>query len=334
MAPPWLSMRERFIFLAVLVAAAGLGALLVFPRARDAPEPPPPSQPPIDASLPDAAPSAVVDAGPAPPPPLPDYVRINPESAAACGAGMVLVDGIYCPYVGHTCTKFLYEERDVCDRYAPDVLCEGRLLHRRYCMDVFEYPNVEGVVPAVMVDWNDARRACAVEGKRLCTTEEWEFACEGPEMWPYPYGIDRDSTACNIDRVYTLPEMEAFSDPWKISAEVDRLDKRVPSGSRPRCISPFGVRDMTGNVDEWVDNPKGKVEDKPYRSTLKGGYWGSIRARCRPQTSSHNEWFSFYQVGFRCCKDTAGSAPVEPAAREIHIPRKQRMAEPPRRPTP
>ena len=154
MAPPWLSMRERFIFLAVLVAAAGLGALLVFPRARDAPEPPPSSQPPIDAALPDAAPSAVIDAGPAPPPPLPDYVRINPESAAACGAGMVLVDGIYCPYVGHTCTKYLYEERDVCDRYAPDVLCEGRLLHRRYCMDVFEYPNVEGVVPSPLTQEN------------------------------------------------------------------------------------------------------------------------------------------------------------------------------------
>ena len=46
-------------------------------------------------------------------------------------------------------------------------------------------------------------------------------------------------------------------------------------------------------------------------------------------TSSHNEWFSFYQVGFRCCKDAKGSAPVEPAAREVYIPRKQRMADPP-----
>jgi hypothetical protein len=327
-------MRERLLLLAVLAAAAGLGALLVFPHARKETAPPPEPAPRTELPPPSAAPTAPPDAGPPKPPPLPDYVRVNPESAAVCGEGMLLVDGIYCPYVGHTCTKFLIEERDVCDRYAPDVLCEGRLLHRRYCMDQFEYPNLEGVVPAVEVDWNDARRACAVEGKRLCSTEEWEFACEGPQMWPYPYGIDRDPTACNIDRVYTFPEMEAFSDPWKISAEVERLDKRVPSGSRARCVSPFGVRDMTGNVDEWVDNPKGKIDDKPYRSTLKGGYWGPIRARCRPQTSSHNEWFAFYQVGFRCCKDAGGSAPVEPAAREVYIPKRQRMPEPPPRPAP
>jgi formylglycine-generating enzyme len=333
-------MRERLLFLAVLVAAAGFGALLVFPKARE------PQSPPLPTSLPETVPlptakgaatasssSSAPDSGPPKPPPLPEYVRVHPESKAVCGDGMVLVDGIYCPYVGHACTKYLIEERDVCDRYAPDVLCEGRLLHRRYCMDVFEYPNVEGMIPAVMVDWNDARRACAVEGKRLCTPEEWELACEGPQMWPYPYGINRDDTACNIDREYTFPEMEAFSDPWKISGEVERLDKRVPSGSMARCISPFGVRDMTGNVDEWVDNPKGKVDDKPFRSSLKGGYWGPIRARCRPMTSSHNEWFSFYQVGFRCCKD-ADTPAVEPAARETYVPRKQRMERPPPRPSP
>jgi formylglycine-generating enzyme required for sulfatase activity len=229
--------------------------------------------------------------------------------------------------------QFLNEDHDVCQRYAPDVLCEGRLQHRRFCVDLFEYPNLEGVTPAVMVDWNDARRACAVEGKRLCTVEEWEFACEGPQMWPYPYGTTRDPTACNIDRTYTLPEMDAFSDPLKISEEVERLDKRVPSGALARCISPFGVRDMTGNVDEWVLNEAGKVDDKPFRSTLKGGYWGPIRARCRPITSTHNEWFSFYQVGFRCCRD-AGGAAVEPAPRGAQVPRRRRMEEAPPPATP
>jgi sulfatase modifying factor 1 len=65
-----------------------------------------------------------------------------------------------------------------------------------------------------------------------------------------------------------------------------------------RCVSPFGVHDMTGNVDEWVVNEKGE----PYRSGLKGGYFGKIRAQCRPMTTDHNEWFRFYQVGFRCCE--------------------------------
>ena len=65
---------------------------------------------------------------------------------------------------------------------------------------------------------------------------------------------------------------------------------------------------MTGNVDEWVVNerhfePVEPGKKRPYISGLKGGYWGPIRARCRPATTSHNEWFRFYQVGFRCCSD-------------------------------
>jgi hypothetical protein len=323
-------MRERLVLFAVLVAAAGLAAVLVFGRARPAEVAAPvaasaaPSSEPAPPSARTPA-TALLDAGP---PPLPAYVHVDPRSTAVCGEGMVLVDGIYCPYVGHSCVRYLVEERDVCQKYAPDVLCEGRLEHRRFCIDVFEYPNLAGVVPAVMVSFHDARRACAVEGKRLCTVPEWEFACEGPQMWPYPYGIERDPTACNIDRAHTLPELEAFSDPWKISQEVERLDQRVPSGALARCISPFGVRDMTGNVDEWVNNEQGKVDDKPYRSTLKGGYWGPVRARCRPITSTHNEWFSFYQVGFRCCKDAGSEHPVEAAPPSARIPRKQRMAEP------
>jgi sulfatase modifying factor 1 len=326
-------MRDRLAFLAVLLAATALAVVLVLPRASRKGEDEPPAAvedagvppPETDAASP---PAHARDAGPAEPP-LPEYVRVDPRSSAVCGAGMVLVDGIYCPYVGHTCTRFLNEAKDVCAKYAPDVLCEGRLAHRRFCVDVYEYPNLAGVVPAVMVDWNDARRACGVEGKRLCSTEEWELACEGPQMWPYPYGIDRDATACNIDRAYTLPEMEAFSDPWKISEEVERLDKRVPSGALRRCVSPFGVHDMTGNVDEWVSNEHGKDTEPPFHSTLKGGYWGPIRARCRPITSTHNAWFSFYQVGFRCCKDAADGSAVETAPPSAYIPRKQRMAEPP-----
>jgi formylglycine-generating enzyme len=348
-------MRDRLVLLAVLGAALALAAALVFPRA---PRPlPSDGAPPADLMMParsghagaggaagsgDHPPSSMGDgteranaadaanaaahADSAAASPLPPYVHIDPASPTACGEGMVLVDGIYCPYVGHSCTAYSDEPGDVCQRFASEVLCEGRLLRRRFCIDVFEYPNLAGVVPVVMVDWNDARRACAVEGKRLCSSEEWEFACEGTQMWPYPYGIDRDAEACNIDRPVTMPIFEAFGDPWKISEEVERLDRRAPSGAFARCVSPFGARDMTGNVDEWVDNKDGKLDETHFRSTLKGGYWGPIRARCRPITSTHNEWFNFYQVGFRCCRDaSSGEKAILAAPSGATIPRKQRM---------
>ena len=56
---------------------------------------------------------------------------------------------------------------------------------------------------------------------------------------------------------------------------------------------------MTGNVDEWTTSASATGR----RSILKGGYWGPVRARCRPSTRSHGEQFRYYQMGFRCCAD-------------------------------
>ena len=78
----------------------------------------------------------------------------------------MLVDGVHCPYVGHRCVDFLNEEKDVCRAYAPEVLCEGRLERLRFCIDTYEYPNLEGATPVVMVDFDDAKRACAVSGSK------------------------------------------------------------------------------------------------------------------------------------------------------------------------
>ena len=214
---------------------------------------------------------------------------------------MLLVDGIYCPYVGHRCLESIDQKRDRCRAYDPKPLCEGLKVSKRFCVDRYEYPNQAGVYPAVMVSWIEADSACKTEGKRLCTESEWTFACEGIEERPYPYGAVRDPSACNIDRHYRDPDFQAFSEDRQISDEVSRLDQRVQSGSMERCVSPFGVHDMTGNVDEWVVNEDPDAASNEDVSGLKGGYWGPIRARCRPMTNSHNRWFRFYQVGFRCC---------------------------------
>jgi hypothetical protein len=222
-------------------------------------------------------------------------------TAPRCPAGMQLVEGKFCPFMGHRCAKWLNEKQDRCQRYAPPPICEGREQSLSVCVDQYEYPNQAGVYPAVMVSFVEAQAACGQENKRLCTESEWTLACEGNERLPYPYGYERDPAACNIDRPYGFPDLAAFDDERKVGAEVARLDQRVQSGSMPRCKSPFGVYDMTGNVDEWVVNETRLPDSGTDISGLKGGYFGPIRARCRPMTTSHNRWFRFYQVGFRCC---------------------------------
>src|SRR5262249_1233220 len=147
----------------------------------------------------------------------------------------------------------------------------------------------------------EARAMCAAIDKRLCTDSEWTLACEGPERLPYPYGYKRDARACNIDKPYGFPNANRIYSPFLNiqNDELTRLARREPSGANTGCASPFGAIDMTGNVDEWVINESGK----PFKSGLKGGWWGPVRTRCRPMTTAHEPTFRYYQIGFRCCGD-------------------------------
>jgi len=146
-----------------------------------------------------------------------------------------------------------------------------------------------------------ARDRATRDGKRLCSETEWTFACEGEEAWPHPYGYTRSPEICDIDRPWRGFDQRAFWDRSSRAAmlELDRLWQGEASGSRPACRSPFGIYDMTGNVDEWTQS----VSTQGHCSILKGGYWGQVRSRCRPSTRVHDEDFAFYQQGFRCCAD-------------------------------
>lgn len=222
------------------------------------------------------------------------------NATPACPRDMVLVEGEYCTNVDQRCLRYVdpTETMHRCAEFAPS-RCTGRRRHVAVCMDRYEYPNQPGIHPQVMVSWYEAQRACETQGKRLCTQAEWTFACEGPDMNPYPYGLNRDSNACRIDHQTVRPDRARLGNPMTSADESARLYEAVPSGSMARCVSWAGVHDMTGNVDEWVVNETGT----PFNSALKGGWWGNIRARCRPATTSHNEGFVYYQIGFRCCAD-------------------------------
>jgi len=235
-----------------------------------------------------------------------------------CPPDMVEVEGDYCPLVEQKCVRWLDPETKLqCGEFekkAASGACLLKTQHKRFCVDRYEWPNRVGTLPTYMASWHEAKASCESAGKRLCGDTEWTLACEGPERQPYPYGdgYARDAQACNIDRPYIWPHPEKVYDPQTRDSELARLDQREPSGSRASCVSPYGVHDMVGNVDEWVVNVS--QFGKPYVSGLKGGYWGPVRTRCRPMTTAHDETFRYYQIGFRCCGDVRpmelGEAPL------------------------
>jgi Sulfatase-modifying factor enzyme 1 len=135
------------------------------------------------------------------------------------------------------------------------------------CIDKYEYPNQAGAIPQVNVSYRDAENLCEKQGKRLCTSREWQWSCSGIEGYAYSYGWTYDKLACNSDgRVVE------------------------PSGNRNHCTGKFGAYDMVGNVFEWV---KG-ADNGP-------AAMGGPLSKCQT-IAAGGEGDAKPQTGFRCCK--------------------------------
>jgi hypothetical protein len=233
----------------------------------------------------------------------------EPEPAA-CPDQMALVSGNYCRAVEQRCLEYMHKgdagvvDETRCMKYEKPSVCVGTLRPMRFCMDKYEFVSKTDDRPITLVNATDAKQACEAEGKRLCTESEFTFACEGEEMRPYATGWEREKEACNIDQHYLVPTTQmlpfdkCMGNKW-CSAEYKRIDGRRKADENPACVSPFGIFNLNGNVNEWVATP---WKPKPYRAALKGGWWGPVRNRCRSITSAHDETYLGYEVGFRCCK--------------------------------
>jgi len=228
---------------------------------------------------------------------------------ASCPSGMVHIRFDFCPKVARRCLDEEYDKPNhlkICHKYAVEKpQCEAEREPLDFCIDEYEYPNQRGAKPPVMVNFFEASSQCAAENKRLCTESEWMAACEGPEEKPFPYGYERSSKMCNFDNRWVDPKLSLVyaKDPELQRRELARLDRSVPSGQMPGCVSDFGVHDLTGNVDEWVKADHERPREKAKFSALKGGAWGHVRNACRPVTTSHVPQFRYYFIGFRCCAD-------------------------------
>lgn len=311
----------RAATLVSIATLAGFVACATVPPAEPESAAPPLVGPGAPTSAPDASVTSLEDAS------------VTPEAGAvaaagdagsasgptadegACPAGMKLVSGDYCTDVDYKCEKSWYakwNKKTVCERFEEKSVCAGQKVKKRYCIDTYEWPNVKGERPEVMNRFHQAQLKCAAVGKRMCTESEWNMACEGPSMKPYPQGYVRDSSQCNGDHKWDNPDMKkvAQRDP----TELARLWKGVPSGSQPNCISDYGVADMPGNTDEVVASEHHTQHDfrGKYDSVHTGGPWyEGVRNQCRPKVYTHDEGFYYYFLSFRCCAEADGK-PTDP----------------------
>lgn len=208
-----------------------------------------------------------------------------------CPAEMVYVKGTYCPQLYHKCEKWLDPVGSIirrCGTFAKDPICSSPKKEMEVCIDKYEFSFPGDEYPITGLNWYEARKACTDIGKRLCTHEEWAMSCEGPDWLPYPYGYTRDATICNIDRSPLL------------DSEGKLLDLRAKHKDFPKCVSPYGLFNTTGNASEWTTDYN---QPYPWRSVGKGGWWSAVRNNCRAVGGGHDERYEDIQMGTRCCQD-------------------------------
>jgi hypothetical protein len=229
--------------------------------------------------------------------------KLDPGPSERCPDDMRLVRGAHYDEMQHLCVDARKDAKDThCFEYFPDLSAEeGPVVDVDVCMDMFEAPNQRGKRALVMKSYEMAEQWCGDRHKRVCREEEWEEACEGGDKRPLAYGWKVDKSTCNSGKGWRQFDVKKLYSRDKDEArqETERLWQGEPSGTYAACVSPFGIYDLMGNVEEWVTSRKGRR----YKGALMGGFWAKPWTGCRGTNDAHEESFTFYETGFRCCAD-------------------------------
>ena len=165
------------------------------------------------------------------------------------------------------------------------------------------YPKGWANKPVTWVSLDDARTYAHWAGKRLPHEWEWQYAAQGTDGRPYPWGLTWNAQA--------VPPPD------------QGRTRRPPTDGDafPAGASPFGVLDMVGNVWQWTD----EFQDAHTRAAVlrggsyyqpQGSHWYFPQAY---RLDEHGKYLLMAPsldragtIGFRCAVDAAG--PIGPAS--------------------
>jgi hypothetical protein len=137
--------------------------------------------------------------------------------------------------------------------------------------------------PAVYLDWFDAYAFAKWQNRRLPSEMEWEKAGRGADGRRYPWGDQPKAGAANL---YGGSQQTAG---W---SEVGQYS--VDS-------SPYGVRDLAGNVSEWTASDDGSGSP-----VVRGGNFMSEDGRLTRRVIGLSPYTIDERIGFRTAGDVAG----------------------------
>lgn len=164
--------------------------------------------------------------------------------------------------------------------------------------------------PINCIDWGEAEKYCATQGKRLPWEAEWEKAARAGTTTPYTTGNSVDCTQAIANDGKTT---------GSVKGEMDGCgeDRTWPVGSR--APNKLGLYDMFGNAGEWVANAyaddalshyaHGELDypRKRDQRVIRGGSWDekviNLRASFRNAKPPVSGKSIYGSVGFRCAKD-------------------------------
>jgi hypothetical protein len=147
--------------------------------------------------------------------------------------------------------------------------------------------------PVVGVTWYEADAYCRWAGKALPSESQWDLACRGNDGRAYPWG--------NEPLPAPAPEQtgqQAAPQP-EFPAQASEFEVPKPVGSVPDRQSPYGVRDMAGNVLEWTRT----LQDGHQRVLCGGSGYDPERIGCGVRFTLLPGIAANF-IGFRCLSET------------------------------